>query len=87
MNFINFILKALGLVKINSKDNYEKNFIKFSEEKDKFTNKELFFCNYIDNSKLFTNDKIYILDIGCSEGADEIFTKFNFFSFRKIFII
>ena len=41
------LLKALGLVKINSKDNYEKNFIKFSEEKDKFTNKELFFCNYI----------------------------------------
>ena len=81
MNFVNFILKKLGLVKIDSKENYEKNFIKFSEEKDKFTNNELFYCNYIDNSKLFTNDNVYILDIGCSEGADEIFTKFNFFSY------
>ena len=43
MNFVNFILKKLGLVKIDSKENYEKNFIKFSEEKDQFTNNELFY--------------------------------------------
>ena len=85
----NYILKAISFVKKNNEDNvkknnesdYEKNFIKFSEKKDKFSNEDLFFCKYVENSNLLIKDKVNILDLGCSEGADEVFTKFNFFSY------
>ena len=48
-------------------------------KKDKFSNEDLFFCKYVENSNLLIKDKVNILDLGCSEGADEVFTKFNFF--------